>query len=227
MNKTIVARRIERVFYGAIVWGVFYLYLFGNESVWNDHSIAGSIFNIPYSLTYALVFKLVFFSLAGFNFYRSTLAKGKGVFSFQRALNVVIVSLTLALLVQFITAEWLGNGSFKGFTGLLLGENPPPLHIGMMTIVARLFEMAYLSFLVMYLYQLVQSNMALSFMSKFRFLLVFLIYGMTLFIPEGDAFVFTSGIIYLLYLFLAFYIYKKTQYNLALSLLSIVILIII
>lgn len=228
MDTGVLKNRISRIFYGALVWAVFYYYVFYDATEWNEETLLGNDFGVRHSMALAYGIKFVFFTLVGLNLYKTTLGKSKGIFTLNRVLNVLILATLVSFILQFVLYQ-ADIYAFKGLIGWVYNHEAP-YHLDgrfLFMMVSHIVELLYMGMVVIFMFQLYKSKKTVPFMFKVRLGIIGFIYLFALSFHHFSESEFLPFLIGSIYLFIALMVYVKTQYNLALAMLALVFLVII
>ena len=230
MKPAVIRNRINRMLLGALVWGVFYFYVFFDEAQWNK-TLFGEWFSAhDYQLAYS--FKLGFFVIAGYNFYRTTLGKSRAAFIINRLLITLIFCGLLALIIQGYFVQFESSYTHSGLIGLLVGDRSyyEGLIISDTTILimllARTFECLYFTFICIYLYQLYKVKASLPFMMQVRVFIVLAIYGYGMSLHPWDT-TLVPLLLASITIVAALIVYVRSRHSVALMVLAVAFLVLL
>lgn len=229
MDKEKAQSRINRIFYGALIWAIFYVYVYAQPDVWNKETLLGAVFNITYSREIAEVFKIGFFIFFGFNLYKTTLGKTKGYISYNRLMNILILAAIIKLLIQIFTFNLFDDESFMGLFGYLFNTDARYYQSSyfLLYLLGNVLELLTIMMIIIFYYQLKKSHIHLPTMITLRIWIIALLFGYTFFINNLVEYNIVNGIVNLLYLSIIMIVYVKTRYNFALTACCMVLLILI
>jgi hypothetical protein len=216
MNTTIVSFHLRKIFLGAVIWGIFYYYIFFNVKVW-DQTLFGQLFNIPYTKTIIYAIQLIFFIVLTLNLYTSTIGKKNVMFTPLKTINTLIFISIIVLITQIYTLQTqtpfhYGIIGYINNSGLFAHGFLSPLDYALYT-AATIFLVIYLAGIFVYLYQIIRMNIHMPFFIIIRVLIIALIYGLTLGLtPQG--FDYMSLLLYSIYVFIIFIVYLSTKHSL-------------
>ncbi|MDO9629316.1 MAG: hypothetical protein Q7I99_05385 [Acholeplasmataceae bacterium] len=228
MNPNPVNNNVNKIFFGSIIWGVFYLYPFFNESIW-ESTLFGSLFGGSYSYILVYAIQIVFFLFLNFNLYHYTIGKKYNLFDIDRFFRVFIFSALLVLVTQFLLI--LFNLSFHfGVIGYFIGQNNysnllvfESIWVYAFYTIGTILMSIYIAGILVYFYQVQKMNMEFPFSMLLRLLVSLFLYGLVLGTsPNGFNFVQLGFSI--LYILFAMLVYIKSKYSLKALFVSLIVL---
>ena len=219
MKAKVVKNRINRILIGAIIWGIFYLNVFYDDFIW-DHTFIGELFTSSYSSYGVYSIKIIFFFLVSINLYSTTVGKANSVFNAIKALNIIIFSSLLVLVVQWYLID--SGGVFHyGFFGFLFGDNSyshlledDNLIVYTLYVFSNYFEYVYYAGIVIYLYQLYKTKFSFELMYLVRIAMIIYIYSLSLG-TNIQGFELSYLIYAYIYIGFGLIVYIKSKYSLA------------
>lgn len=222
---------INKIFFGSIVWGIFYLHLFYDATRF-DQSYVGSVLGLPYSYELVYSVQIVFFSLLIYNFIQFTIGKKYSPFDISRFFKVFIFAGLLVSIIQGILIHF-GISFHFGIIGYIVGRgayvNPiveTSLHLYILYTIGLVSMLIYISLVLVYLYQLYKTNIAFPFSTLLKMGISLFLYGYSLgFSMSGFNFL-TIGFM-VIYLLFGFIVYLKTKYSLKALIVSLILLFIL
>lgn len=229
MDKEKAQSRINRIFYGALIWAVFYVYVYAQPHVWDNETLLGAVFNIAYSKEIAEIFKIGFFIFFGFNLYKTILGKTKGYISYNRLMNILILAAVIKLAIQVIAFSLLDDDAFMGLFGYLFNTEARFYQSSyfLLYLIGNVLELLTFMMIIIFYYQLKKSHIHLPTMITLRIWIIALLFGYTFFINNLVEHNIVNGIVNLFYLSIIMIVYVKTRYNFALTACCMVLLILI
>jgi hypothetical protein len=228
MNPNPVNNNINKIFFGSIIWGVFYLYPFFDETIW-DSTLFGSLFGGSYSYIFIYAIQIVFFLFLNFNLYHYTIGKKYNIFDLDKFFRVFIFSALLVLLSQFILILFDLSYHF-GLIGYLIGQNNysnllvfESVWVYALYTIGTILMSIYIAGILVYFYQIQKMNMEFPFSLLLRLLVSLFFYGLVLATsPDGFNWIqLAFGVVYILF---AVLVYIKSKYSLKALFLSLVVL---
>ncbi len=231
MKTSVVMNRVNRIFIGSILWGIFYLNIFYSVFNWNN-TLFGELFTGSYSYAIIYSIKAVFFIAVSINLYLTTVGKSNGIINLGKILNVVIFTSMIVLVIQWFIL--INNYAFHfGLFGYIFG-NPSysklldltDVTIFVIYTIGNVFEYIFIAGIIVYLYQLYKMSVTLDFMYYVRIGVILIIYlaclGITINGFDTLTMVFSIG-----YILCGVFVYIRSKYSLGLMYLSIILLLII
>ncbi len=243
MYKAAFKNRLNQIYLGAFIWGIFYLFVFFDSSMWS-YTVVGGFFS-ENTLLVGLLFQAVFFCVLNINLYSVVIGKRNSVFNFIKFIDVFILT-TLFIVLSYGVVRLLGLPFHLGFLRYAIdyiipsgGLNHTNLIIDVAYIVASIMMFIYLTGIAIFLYQMKKVYVSPSLMDYLRILLVFILYGAVLmhqhqglietrlFIGELEAF--NNGLILflilnVLYVCFGLFIYLRSKYSFKAVFLAMVLL---
>ncbi len=222
---------INKIFFGSVVWGIFYLHLFYDATRFQA-SYVGSVLGVPYSYELIYSIQIVFFSLLIYNLIQFTIGKKYSPFDVSRFFKVfifasLIVSIIQGVLIHFNLSFHFGLiGYFVGRGSFLNETVEQGLFLYILYSTGLILMMIYLSLVLVYIYQLYKSNISFPFSMLLKIGMTLFIYGYSLgFSFSGFSFLTLAWMV--LYLLFGFIVYLKTKYSLKALIVSIILLFIL
>jgi len=231
MNPNPVNNNINKIFFGSIIWGVFYLYPFFNETIW-DSTLFGSLFGSSYNYILIYAIQIVFFLFLNFNLYHYTIGKKYNIFDIDKFFKVFIFSALLVLLSQFLLI--LLNLSYHfGIIGYLIGQNNysnmlvfESIWVYALYTVGTILMSIYIAGILVYFYQIQKMNMEFPFSMLLRLLVSLFLYGLVI-ATSPDGFNWIQLAFGVFYIFFSLLVYIKSKYSLKALFLSVIVLFIL
>lgn len=231
MQKNPVVGNVNKILVGAILWTIFFIRLFFNETAWNQSFLGQTIPNL-YQPNTLFAIELIFFGILNLNLYHYTVGKRHAVLDYSRFFKVFIFIALIVFLSQ-AASLYLHIPFHFGLIGFFFGEGEFALYQRSLPIETYLIYTAssmmlilYFSGVLIYLYQILKMKLTLSFAYFLRYLLIIFLYGVTLsYTPEG--FNIYHLILMSLYVLAALLVYIKTKYSLKALVLAVILLFIL
>ncbi len=239
MYRAAFKRRLNQIYLGALIWGVFYLVVFHDSSRWSE-TVVGNLMNDESMLKNGLLFQAVFFMVLSIQLYTVVIGKKNSVFDIVKFFDVLVMTSIFVLLVYTvvrlfglpfhvgvlrIVSEWHVSGS----SGDLMAEE------SLSYVLASMMLLVYLTGVLIFLYQMKRMSVSTSFMDNLRIGLTFVLYGAVLLyqyqaLVETDLIVghrglFPNGafelgpmlvmflVLNVLYVWFGFFVYVKSRYS--------------
>ena len=231
MTQNPVNNNLNKIFIGSLIWGVFYIQVFFNESTWSS-SLFGQLFQNSYSYVFLYVIQIVFFFFLSFNLFHYTIGKKYSLFGIDQFFKVVIFSSLLVLIVQSILIYFDLPFHF-GLIGYLSGNaniaqmfESPSNWIYILYSVSTILMSIYITGILVYVYQIKKMNLDLSFSMLVRIGVILYLFGLSLgATPDGFKWIQLGfGALYIIF---AFLVYIRTKFSLKALFLSLIILFIL
>lgn len=231
MQKNPVVGNVNKILLGAILWTVFYLRLFFDETRWNETFFGQTVPNL-YQMNILYSIQIVFFAILNLNLYHYTVGKRHAVLDLPRFFKVFIFSALMVFLVQ-ASSLYLDFPSHYGIIGYLFGEGDyavftrslPALTYGLYVAGTMMFVL-YLTGVIVYLYQVMKMKLNFSFAYVLRYIFILGLYGITLgHTPLG--FGLEHLVVMSVYVLAAFLVYIKTKYSIRALMLAVFLLFIL
>lgn len=220
---------MKKIFVGAIIWGIFYVYVFFDQNTWNE-TLFGQLFGNTYSPTLRYAIQALFFLILNVNLYTSVLGKRTVGFDSVKKLNVLILVSAVVLLIQ-IYALRTRTPFHYGIIGYVYQKGTwthgmlSPFVYGLYTVSSILFA-TYLAGVLVYVYQIFRVGSGIPFFIIVRLLIVALVYALVLGHTPGG-FDYVSLLLHGLYVLTIFIVYLLTKHSIKGLLFSAVLLFII
>ncbi len=220
---------MKKIFVGAVIWGIFYLYVFFDQNAWNE-TLFGQLFGGTYSPVLRYAIQATFFLILNVNLYTSVLGKRTVIFDSVKKLNVLILVSSIVLLVQ-IYAIRTQTPFHYGIIGYVCQRGTwthgmlSPFAYGLYTFSSIMLA-TYLAGILVYVYQIFRMGMGIPFFIVVRLLIVCLVYGLVLGHTPGG-FDYASLLLQGLYVLTIFTVYLLTKHSFKGLLFSAVLLFII
>jgi hypothetical protein len=228
MNQNQFNTHVNKIFFGSIIWGAFYLHLFFNATRWNE-TYLGSRLGVPFSYELVYAIQIVFFLFLNFNLFHYTIGKKYSAFDVDRFFRILIFIIIILILVQGVTL-YFELPFHYGVIGYLVGRGElihitagTQVHLYIMYLAGLILSSIYISGVLVFLYQLYKMNQQLPFYIWLRIGIVLFIYGYTLGYSEAGFSFITLGLC-TLYILIAYLIYIKTKYSIKALLVSLILL---
>lgn len=222
---------INKIFFGSIVWGIFYLHLFYDATRFQS-SYVGSVLGMPYSYELVYSIQIVFFSLLIYNFIQFTIGKKYSPFGLSRFFKVFIFAGLLVSIVQGVLIHFELSFHF-GVIGYIVGRGSfinqvvlTGVHLYILYTIGLIMMMIYISLVLVYFYQLYKTNISFPFSMLLKIGIILFLYGYSLGFSISGFNIF-SLMFLVLYLFFSLMVYLKTKYSLKALIVSLILLLIL
>jgi hypothetical protein len=228
MNHSPIASNVNKIFLGSMIWGAFYLYVFFDESSWNN-TLFGQLFTNSYSIFMVYAIQIVFFLLLNFNLFHYTIGKKYNVFGMDQFFKVFIYTGLIVLIVQFV-AIFFNIPSHFGLLGYFFGSSQlshtfvnQSVWIYFLYLTASILMSIYIAGVLVYIYQIKKMNFTFPFSLTLRISVALFVYGLVIASnPLGfDWYQLGFSTLYILFGLL---VYIKSKYSLNAFILSMIIL---
>lgn len=229
MNSNPVYQHINKILIGSLLWSAFYIYVFFNESTWNQ-TFFGELFQ-GYSYEVIYLIQIVFFGLLVINLYHFTVGKKYSQFDFSVFFKVFIASAILVAITQFVLHYFELDFHF-GLIGYLTGSRfnqtfvDASLFIYILYLIGTILISIYIALFLVYLFQIKKMGMDIDSTILFRAGVTLAAYGWVLGLsPSGFDWIRLA--FFALYIVFACIIYLRTKYSLKAMLIALFILFIL
>jgi hypothetical protein len=215
LNASIVSSHVKKIFVGAIIWVIFYLYVFFDQNTWKE-TLFGQLFGNTYSPGLRYGIQAVFFLILNMNLYRTVLGKRTVIFDSVKKLNVLILVSSVVLVVQTY-ALYSRTPFHYGIMGYLYQRGTwthgtlSPFVYGLYTFSSIMLA-TYLAGLLVYVYQIFRMGFGIPFFIVIRLLIVAVVYGLVLGHTPGG-FDYATLILQGLYVLTIFVVYLLTKHS--------------
>lgn len=214
--------QVKKIFVGAIIWSIFYLYVFFDRNAWSE-TLFGRLFDDTYSPALRYTIQAIFFLILNVNLYNSVLGKRTVTFDTVKKLDVLVLVSSVVLLAQAY-ALYTGTPFHYGVLGYVYQHGSwthgslSPFAYGLYTF-ATIMLSAYLAGILVYVYQIFRMGFSIPFFTVLRLVIVALLYGLVLGrTPEGfDAATLIMQGLYVLTIFIAYLVTRHSLKGLLFS----------
>jgi hypothetical protein len=231
VQKNPVVAHVNKILIGAILWSIFYMRLYFNETDWNE-TLFGTTFPNLYQPLIRYGLQLIFFLILNLNLFHYTVGKRHAVLDYPRFFKVFIF-IALTVFITQTVSIYLNIPFHFGLIGYFFGSGDYalfvrelPVYTYIVYMFSQMMMILYLAGVVIYLFQVLKMKLTLGFAYGLRYMMILGLYAFALgFTPVG--FDLYHMILMIVYVFVAFLVYMRTTYSLRALLLAVILLFIL
>lgn len=227
MQPSSLYPHVNKMLFGALIWTLFYIYVFFDTNAWNSSLFAG-FFQNSYSYVLLYIIQFVFFLLLNVNLYTYTIGKKFNRFDIHLFFKVFIYAGVLVLLTQLIMVFY-DLPFHYGFIGYFLGKSSifgfayDSIGLYVLYMLSTWMLALYVALVLVYIFQIKKSNAIFNFTILYRFLVIILLMGIVLGTSQ-DGFNWIQLMMFSVYIAFSWIVYVKTKYNISALVVSLLIL---